>query len=278
MNIWTEIQKMFTQNPALEEVVAAPNSPLISRPGDAPLAVIGSNIYTKQDVFETFNYIHSNSGSATGRGQSGVCSFAIKGLGRIRVTHITQRGSLVLRFQRIPINIPSAADLFSNCDGVNDIIKKITNAREEVVVFLAESLVLASTCAYSILQEINRSNSLLICVIEEKTTYLMRHDSSLVMQVEVATDAQSLSDAFAAVVKMEPDICMISIVPSKEDLPLIGRLISSTKCTLIVDVNKHKELKYNDFHIHERYGLSGLAKPCTMVFTNDGDRVSHTLH
>jgi twitching motility protein PilT len=277
MNIWPEIQMLLHQKQKIAEIVVAPNSPLVSRAAEGSVEVLGHNIYTKEDVFETCNSIYSSSGQTSARSQSGVCSLSVRGLGRLRVTHITQRGSLVLRVQRISDDVPLAAELFVDHESVKKLARQMVEAQGDVFYLVADSIVLASTCAYSILREINRSYGVVICVLEEKTTYLMRHDSSLVIQIETSTDSQSVSDALSSVIRMEPDICILNLVPSTEDMRHFARIVSSSKCTVIIDVYRGGSRQECVKYIYERYGLSEAHRSYIISCAKSGDKVSHNV-
>ena len=85
-------------------------APPVDRTADG-LRIALTRVLDPSDVADTLSTLLAKASVPGGLAAAGNFSFGIKGVGRFRVTYITQRGSKVVSIARVRIGVPDIAAL-----------------------------------------------------------------------------------------------------------------------------------------------------------------------
>lgn len=243
MNFWSKLIHVFAGNQQVREIILAPNAPLVSRSRAGALEVIGSEIASSDDVMETFSGLLSVApgGHAAYTESNGTICLGIKNIGRLRISYLTQRGSKLLRCVRIPYELPQLSEVFEDAAGARSLVEMIQSQRCSLLLMNSPNAALATLAGYALVAEINASSGGLIYMVEDRMTYLMSHNKSIIVQVETASDARSVQEAIASGISMEPDVTFVGELGCAEVPANLSQLVRCSTCTLLTVTNKHGE-------------------------------------
>jgi twitching motility protein PilT len=243
MNAWSEIMETLSKNPSLRELLIAPNAPLVVRQADGCRALT-DRVFSAQDVADTLIGVvmHGPGKKADDLRQAGVVSVGVRDVGRVRVSYLAQRGSRVLRLVRIPFDVPTLDALCLEPQPARDLLPAVGRGEYKAILIHGPTQLANSSLAYALLQEINRTSRQVIYIVERSLSFLMAHDNSVVVQVELLTDVPSLEEAVRNAFLLEPDLVYLGDVAFTDVLPSLPQLISRATCTLVSAVGEEPEL------------------------------------
>ncbi|MGA2419314.1 MAG: PilT/PilU family type 4a pilus ATPase [Candidatus Acidiferrum sp.] len=162
-------------------------------------------------------------------------SYAVEGLGRFRINLHRERGAAAAAVRALPSKVPVISDLHLPT-GVQALAK------------LPRGLVLIggpagsgkSTTMAALVNEINRSESRHILIIEDPVEYQHRHFKSIIEQVEIGEDAPDFPTALRAALRQAPDVIVVGEMRDAETMMIAvaaaetGHLVLSTLHTVDV--------------------------------------------
>jgi twitching motility protein PilT len=178
-------------------------------------------------------------------------SYAVEGVGRLRVNAFRQRGSISLVMRHIPFGVPRFEDL-----GLPEAIRRLSSEERGIILVTGTTGSGKSTTLASMIDLINRHQSKHIVTIEDPIEFLHRDAQSLVNQREVGADTESFARALRRVLRQDPDVILIGEIRDAESAQIAlsaaetGHLVLSTLHT--VDATETVNRIIDLFPPHER--------------------------
>ena len=139
-------------------------------------------------------------------------SFGVKGLARFRGNCFLQRGAVSAVFRQIPYEILGFREL-----GVPSVVEGLCNKPRGLVLVTGPTGSGKSTTLATMLDKINREHPKHIVTIEDPIEFLHTHKRCIVNQRELHADTHSFPNALRAVLREDPDICLLYTSPSPRD-------------------------------------------------------------
>lgn len=197
------------------------------------IEAMNDDVLTADDIISTLSSLFERIPSATlALGNEGVFSFGIPNRGRFRVSYITQRGSYVVSIAEIPLDNPELIELLGS-EQAKLAEREILQRSSGLLVIAASAELHANTLAYSLLRKINDSRRDLIITIEPCLTYLLKHQASVVVQMEVGSDVPSLPAGVKAALTLAPDVLYVRNVSTHEECEMILRAVKQSALTIV---------------------------------------------
>ena len=137
-------------------------------------------------------------------GQEVEFSFTWRDQARIRASAFYQRNSCALSLRRIPLRIPSLADL-----GLPSAAERLLSGRHGLILVTGQAGSGKSTTMAAMVEEINRREPCHIVTIEDPIEFVHSNRLAAVSQREVGTDTRSFATALRAVRREDPDVVMV---------------------------------------------------------------------
>ncbi len=203
MDYAKRIIEFLSADRAPRQIVIAPQAPPVHKRGGT-VEVSLDQIFDIADVSETLvglrNYGRKRTGTGLDGGsksefaleQSGSFSIGVAGVGRFRVSYMTQRGSLAACVARIPMAMTSFDALFSEPDAFDRVMRLVRDGRGGMLAIYGPSIARNSSLAYGLIQRVNAAERKVIHILERNLSFLIRHDNSVITQSEVGVDVPSM--------------------------------------------------------------------------------------
>ncbi|MCB0364758.1 MAG: type IV pilus twitching motility protein PilT [Bdellovibrionaceae bacterium] len=131
-------------------------------------------------------------------------SFGIKNMARFRANLFFQRGAVSGVFRRIPLDIPDLRML-----SLPNSVEKVTNFPSGLVLVTGPTGSGKSTTIAALIDKINRERRGHIITLEDPIEYVHGHKNCIVNQREMGSDTLGYSSALKAVLRQDPDICLM---------------------------------------------------------------------
>lgn len=241
MNRWAEVIRLLVEDKELCELVIAPNAPPVS-PRTGGRRIVGSQVFSAADVSETLMGAATHTSQVGELGQAGVLCMGMRDVGRIRISFFTQRGSRVLRIVRVPFDVPTIDAVCAEPLQARELVQAIGARRYKAILIYGPTHMINSQLIYALLGELNATHRVVIFIIERILSFLLAHDNSIVIQVEVPTDAPSLEAAILHASLFEADVVHLGDVRVTDDLPSLPQLINAGTCTIMTTVSEDASL------------------------------------
>lgn len=234
MNYAPRVFDQLAREGGYAEVVLAPGSRPAFRGRDG-LRTWGEQRLTAEDVHETLTTLAARvGGNPSTLDRDGVFSFGIPNRGRFRVAYLTQRASYVVSITEIPLDVPDLADVVSDPESAKDIESRVLTGKPGLIVLSGRATLAVNQLAYALIKRVNETRPLMVSVLEPFTTYILRHDQSIVVQAEAGSDAASLEQGIVASTQLNPDILYVRGVSSESEMKAVARAVKQQVLTLLV--------------------------------------------
>ncbi len=244
--------EFLSADKAPRQIFLAPHAPPVNRRG-GNVEVAMDMVLDGADVEETLlglrNFVRRRAGGALVGSDSGelpldragTFSISVSGLGRFRISYMTQRGSFAASVTRIPTAMASFDSLFSDPDAF-DRVMRIANTRGGgLIVIFGTNPAWSSTLAYGVLQRVNATERRSIHTIERHLSFLIRHDNSVITQAEIGVDAPSMETAIGEALALAPDLLYIGDLQATDDVPSLARAAESETLTIVSAVASSRD-------------------------------------
>ncbi|MGQ9663249.1 MAG: ATPase, T2SS/T4P/T4SS family, partial [Kiritimatiellia bacterium] len=210
MNRANEIITYLSKSQDSQLIVIAPNAPPIDRT-PAGIKIALNQVLDASDVNDTLIALTSrtSSGGAATLGNRGTFSFGIRGVGQFRVTYFSQRGSRIVIIYRLAVTIPSLETVVQDPQLVQMLESRVRSTEGGLLIINGPHPTSNSTLAYSLLQQVNRTERRLIYCIERALTHILNHDNSVVIQSELGIDVCGFEDAIHTALILAPDVLFV---------------------------------------------------------------------
>ncbi|ADO74565.1 type IV pilus twitching motility protein PilT [Stigmatella aurantiaca] len=156
-------------------------------------------------------------------------SYGLQGVARFRVNIYRQRGTLAIILRIIPANVPTAESL-----GLPEVIKTIASQDRGLVLVTGATGSGKSSTLASMIDHINRNESLHILTIEDPIEFIYKNVKSSISQREIGPDTNSFAMALRAALRQDPDVILVGEMRDTETIDIAlkasetGHLVLST--------------------------------------------------
>jgi twitching motility protein PilT len=174
-------------------------------------------------------------------------SFGILEVGRFRVDYLTQRGTRIVSVARIPFEIPETSTICEDAETVERIMQLLTSSQGGLLGVTGPSIVSSSVFLYSLLREVNEAARKVIYILERSLTFLMNHNSSIVIQSELFTDAQSFEEGVVGAYPFRPDIVFVGDVWPADRIPSLRSAERQGKVAIVASSSLSGEQILDEF-------------------------------
>lgn len=235
MNYASKILQHLAQAPAFTELLLAPGAPPVERRADSSLQVAFPQILGPQDIRETLGAFSSHARALTDTAAMphGTFSFGMHGLGRFRVSFVTQRGSNVLSIQKIPATPPDLATVVPDTATARALDAILDAPGGRILVLAGPNRPQIVLLAYALIQRVNQKASRLIFTVEPAISFLVGHSKSLVVQTEVNTDIPSLADGLLDAARMQAGLVFTRDLRTPEEFAAVIELAESRALVIV---------------------------------------------
>ncbi len=257
MNRTTEIIEYLSKPDTANELIVAPNAPPVIRTNDN-ISIAINKVFDMQDVIDTLDAFKTKALARTSyqeKAKSGSFSFGIRTVGRFRVNYLTQRGSLVMVIMIIPSTIPSIKQLCNDSAMADIAISTVSSGKPGLIAICGTNDTTNSMFTYSMLQHVNETKKTIIYALEDILTFLMSYDNSIIMQCELSTDVDSITDGINNASLFKPDIMYVGNIKPSDDFPEIINIIENGTLVIISSVlltGEEITEKYYPKNIHSK--------------------------
>ena len=156
-------------------------------------------------------------------------SFEVKGVARFRANYYFSKNTVAGAFRQVPVKIPEFSEL-----GLPDYIRGLTNIPNGLILVTGATGSGKTTTIASLLNVINQVKYGHIVTLEDPIEYMHDHIKCMVSQREIGVDSNSYTKALKAVVRQDPDYCLIGELRDLEAIEVAlqlaetGHLVFST--------------------------------------------------
>lgn len=160
-------------------------------------------------------------------------SYAVVGLGRMRVNAFIQRGSHAIALRLITISMPTIDSL-----GMPEILKDLSAKQRGLILVTGPTGSGKSTTLAAMIDEINNTRGCHVITLEDPIEYLHKHKKSMINQREIGQDTRSFSNALRAALREDPDVILVGEMRDLETISIAitaaetGHLVLSTLHTV----------------------------------------------
>lgn len=244
MNYASKIFSHLGEPNRFSQILLIAGAPPVEKVG-TQLKIIINTILTPEDIRETLATFASHA-RRTGVGDmstQGVFAFGMPNQGRFKIHYLTQRGSNFVSIQRMPFNIPTLDSLLAVPHQVALIDVALSQPTGGIVIFTGPAPDILTNLIYAILSRINDSQNMVVYLLEQHLSYLIKHKNSIIIQVEVGTDIPTLAEGIRNGLFLAPDL--ISITNPKTPDEFAG-LICAAQAGALVMINS---IAINEHHL-----------------------------
>ncbi len=148
-------------------------------------------------------------------------AYSMPGLGRFRVSAITQRGTLALAFRLVPFDLPTIDSL-----GIPAICKDLILKRRGLILVTGPAGSGKSTTLGAMIKHLNQTEKRNILTVEDPIEFLFKNEKCLVLQRELGGDTHSFSTALVHALRHDPDVIIIG---EMRDLATMSAAVTSAE-------------------------------------------------
>lgn len=158
-------------------------------------------------------------------------SYGISGLARFRVNAYLQRGSIGLAIRIVPSHIPTMEQLH-----LPSAAKELIQKPQGLLLVTGPTGSGKSTTLASMVDHLNRTESLHMITLEDPIEYIHDHKMSMVNQREVGLDTSSFAAGLKAALRQDPDVLLVGEL---RDLDTISTAITAAETGHLVLATLH---------------------------------------
>jgi twitching motility protein PilT len=160
-------------------------------------------------------------------------SYSVPNKARFRVNAFFQRASIGAVMRTIPTDIPRLQDL-----GLPPVLADFTRKPRGFVLVTGPTGSGKSTTLAAMLDMINKERKEHILTIEDPIEFLHRHQSCIVNQRELGTDATSFAEGLKAALRQDPDVILVG---EMRDLETMSTALTAAETGHLVFATLHTQ-------------------------------------
>jgi twitching motility protein PilT len=160
-------------------------------------------------------------------------AYAIPGVARFRVNCYFQRGAISAALRHTPDQIPELEGL-----GLPSVIRDFTKKPRGFVLITGPTGSGKTTTLASMIDIINSEREEHILTIEDPIEFLHKHQSCIVNQREIGTDAPDFASALRSALRQDPDVIMVG---EMRDLETVSTALTAAETGHLVFATLHTQ-------------------------------------
>jgi twitching motility protein PilT len=160
-------------------------------------------------------------------------SYSVPNRARFRVNAFMQRASVGAVMRTIPTEIPKLQDL-----GLPPVLADFTKKPRGFVLVTGPTGSGKSTTLAAMIDMINKERHEHILTIEDPIEFLHRHQSCIVNQRELGTDAMTFADGLKAALRQDPDVILVG---EMRDLETMATALTAAETGHLVFATLHTQ-------------------------------------
>jgi twitching motility protein PilT len=160
-------------------------------------------------------------------------SYSVPNKARFRVNAFFQRASIGAVMRTIPTDIPRLQDL-----GLPPVLADFTKKPRGFVLVTGPTGSGKSTTLAAMIDMINKEREEHILTIEDPIEFLHRHQSCIVNQRELGTDATSFAEGLKAALRQDPDVILVG---EMRDLETMATALTAAETGHLVFATLHTQ-------------------------------------
>jgi len=218
MNYAGKILTYLGEPDRFSQVLLIAGAPPVEKVGTQFRIVINA-VLTPEDIRDTLSTFasHARRSGSSELGNQGVFAFGIPNQGRFKIHYLTQRGSVFVSIQRMPFDIPKLESLLAQPAQLALVDGTLSLPNGGIVIFTGTSPETLNRFLYATLARINEKRHMIVYVLEQHLSFLLKHQNSIVIQVEVGTDIPSLTEGIRNGLFLAPDLIYVSNPKTPEE-------------------------------------------------------------
>jgi Tfp pilus assembly ATPase PilU len=250
MNYAGKILAYLGEPNRFSQVLLIAGAPPVEKVGTEFKLVINT-VLTPDDIRDTLATFasHARRTGSTDMGKQGVFAFGLPKQGRFKIHYLTQRGSDFVSIQRMPFDVPPLETLLAQPAQLSLVDDLLAQPAGGIILFTGPAPDALTRLIYSALARVNDHKSIVIYILEQHLSFLLKHKNSIVIQVEVGTDIPTLEEGIRNGLFLAPDLAYISSPKTPEDFAGL-MCAAQSGATVIVSA----------IAINEKHLLSGLEQ------------------
>lgn len=211
MNYASKILAYLGEPDRFSQILMIAGAPPVEKLGTEFRIVINA-VLTPDDIRDTLATLagHARRSGTADPGPQGVFAFGIPKQGRFKIHYLTQRGSIFVSIQRMPFDIPKLESLLAEPAQLALIDENLSRTTGGIVIFTGTSPDTLSRFIYAALSRVNDEHNVVIYILEQNLSYLLKHRNSIILQVEVGTDIPTLSEGIHNGLFLAPDLVYVN--------------------------------------------------------------------
>ena len=160
-------------------------------------------------------------------------AYAIPGIARFRVNTYFQRGAISAALRHTPDQIPALEDL-----GLPAVMREFTQKPRGFVLVTGPTGSGKTTTLASMVDIINREREEHILTIEDPIEFLHKHQSCIVNQREIGSDAPDFASALRSALRQDPDVILVG---EMRDLETVSTALTAAETGHLVFATLHTQ-------------------------------------
>jgi len=218
MNYAGKILAYLGEPNRFSQVLLIAGAPPVEKVG-TQLRIVINTVLTPEDIRDTLATFasHARRSGSSDMGGQGVFAFGLPNQGRFKIHYLTQRGSIFVSIQRMPFDIPKLEKLLAQPAQTALVDEILTQPSGGIVIFSGTLPDTLTTLLYAILARINEKRHMIIYILEQHLSFLLKHQNSIIIQVEVSTDVTNLTEGIRNGLFLTPDLMYISNPKTPEE-------------------------------------------------------------
>ena len=218
MNYAGKILAYLGEPNRFSQVLLIAGAPPVEKAGTEFKLVINT-VLTPDDIRETLATFasHARRAGSTDMGKQGVFAFGLPKQGRFKIHYLTQRGSDFVSIQRMPFDVPPLESLLAQPAQLSLVDDLLAQPVGGIILFTGPAPDTLTRLIYSALARVNDHKNMVIYILEQHLSFLLKHKNSIVVQVVVGTDIPTLEEGIHNGLFLAPDLVYVSSPKTPED-------------------------------------------------------------
>ncbi len=214
------------------EAILVPGAPPILRRGKEFIPISADKL-TPDDVRQVLINLRARSIRVNSPlDEAGHFSFGVSGVGRFRVSYVTQRGSYAVFVHVVEEKTPTLWDLIPD-EEVRTLLQQVQDLSHGLVLITGPYTICNTDLAGAIILEILTNKPSVIYTLEQPQAYSLRHSRSIVVQREVGTDVPDFTEGIMDALRISADVIYISDIPDSRTAEAALRAVESGRLIIL---------------------------------------------
>jgi len=241
MNYAQKILAYLGDEDRFSQVLLIAGAPPVEKIG-TQFRIVINTVLTPEDIRDTLATFasHVRRSGSSDMGKQGVFAFGMPNQGRFKIYYLTQRGSDFVSIQRMPFDVPQLESLLAQPAQLALVDDALSQPAGGIVIFTGTSPDTLARFLYATIARINGTKNMVIYILEQNLSFLLKHQNSIVIQVEVGTDIPTLTEGICNGLFLAPDLIYVSSPKTPEEFAglMCAAQTGATVLVSMIDINE----------------------------------------